>query len=573
MNSSSVYSIGDSLYKKATQFYNDYISRDQNEKLVQDMLQEINDGEIIFSKNNVCIHLNEPSYRSTSSTAACGKNCLPGYFSIKLIKCQPDSSDVNQSTKQSAKPHREVKIEETSFIENERFELENVISKDENSLDTEKNDLNSEPNRTNTQKRTSSVYLKQQETNSIKNASIEPHSPFYSMIITWISNLIFEEKPNKLTRNLSLKSTNSTNRSFSQPSKRRLKSLSNLDDHTISHTMGHNLINSRSYASDTQLNLVSKSFNTFRSRDDLISNEDSLIFQIDIKKIKSLKLFFGSQTNQNDDEFNQIKDGQLVIGTYDLQYKIFHFHNGGISRLCQFLDDWNFVFFKQKNLNSGFLSFFEHLYEESNQFGDPSESLVDFYMNKFVQLKYQKQLQHEYNNNEISCIQLYSINLPALDYLDLQNEYSTYEPLTINLQNYNQFFSSDGLLVYDFEKLKLRCFFKGCESNSRRYFWPYLLNRFSPNLTSKEKNEIKKHGEFLYLNIDEKRRNLKKDDKFYRKFIQYQSTIREDVPRTDRNNKALKGKSKQMERILLNYTLYSTRLGYTQGSSSGFFCF
>ena len=52
------------------------------------------------------------------------------------------------------------------------------------------------------------------------------------------------------------------------------------------------------------------------------------------------------------------------------------------------------------------------------------------------------------------------------------------------------------------------------------------------NLTNKEKNEIKKHGEFLYQQINQKRLNIKKEDKFYKKYIQFRSTILEDVPRT-----------------------------------------
>lgn len=89
------------------------------------------------------------------------------------------------------------------------------------------------------------------------------------------------------------------------------------------------------------------------------------------------------------------------------------------------------------------------------------------------------------------------------------------------------------MICFFFYLNTLRVFFgSGCEASCRKYFWPYLLNRFSTNLTTKAKNEIKKHGEFLYQQINQKRLNIKKEDKFYKKFIQFRSTILEDVPRT-----------------------------------------
>lgn len=599
---SSVYSIGDSLYKKATQFYNDYIlsERDQNEKTVQEMLQEINHGEIIFSKNNVCIHTNELPDQNLirTSTSSCSKNCIAGYFSIKLIKCQPDNlvdpsvDEIHLTNKKVDLIKQTNQVKETSFIEKKQFNLDKELKKDEQNDQsnnvTKSNDLNQQ-----TKKQNTSNYLKKQTES--KDESTSDSSFHYSMIITWMANSIFEEKSNKLTRNLSLKSTGSMKKSFDQ-SLRRSKSLNSLNSiginqtqhnsnhfhpnyhlhHTTSQTSSYK---SKNYASDSHLNLVSNSYNSYKCTASNRMDEDNFIFSINIKKVKSLKLFFGLQMIRNLDDDNSEhskntgKDGQLVIGNYDLQYKIFHFHNGGLSKLEKFLSDWNFVFcLNQKKFNNSILSLFESVYEEPFVVGDMNNSLLDFYMNKFVQLKNQKQIEKEYNNNNVNCIQLYTINLPALNYLDLQNEYSTYRPIAINnLDEYHQFFSPDGQMIFDLEKFKTRVFFSGVEENSRKYFYPYLLNRFSANLTSKEKNEIIKHGEFLYKNIDEKRRNIKKEDtKFYRKFNQYRNTILVDLPRTDRCNKLLQDKAKlnQMERILLNYTLYS-RIGYTQGN----FCF
>lgn len=596
MNSSSTCPTGDSsestlgsrLYKKATQLYNDYISSERTHKeRLKDMLQEINHGEIIFSKNNVCVHTNEqPRWSNSTAAGACGKNCLPGYFSIKLIKSEPHKDNRPEPANNLIRS-KESQVKETSFIIKKEFDLEQVTNEEHdgelvNGLNkanlnspTDSNDLSNQA----ASKTNSSVYLKQPASAQTKSGDHKQQSPYHSMIITWMPNLIFEEKPNQLTRNLSLRSN--TNSSHSKKH-RRSRSLNNStavqpgSNHGSHHNYPHNFhrletdSGLRSYASDFHLSLVSNSYN--RAEENTMDAEN-LIFQININQIKSLKLFFGSRMAERraDDEQeypNGGKDGQLVIGNYDLHFKIFHFHNGGLSKLEQFLADWCFVFcLKQKSFSSGLLSFFESIYEEPFVAGDVNNSLLDFYTNKFVQLKNQMQIEKEYH--DVNCIQLYTVNLPALNYLDLQNECSTYKPVGINsLEDYNKFFSKDGQLIYDFDKLKTRVFFSGVEPSSRKYFYPYLLNRFSVNLTTKEKNEIIKHGEFLYKNIDERRRRMSKDDKFYPKFVQYKQTVSVDLPRTDRCNKELQDRKtlKMMERILLNYTLYSTRIGYTQGN-------
>lgn len=466
--SSSVYSLSDSIYKKATQFYNEYISNErvQREKLVKDRLQEINHGDIIFSKNNVCIHLNEPyldSKGNSISKGACNKNCLPGYFSIKLIKCEPALNKNIELRKEDLTVNlkrQKHNVEETSFITEEKFDLDKEIenlNKEEKIKDDLLDDLNSLNLKNDLKSKSkSSNHFKRQEIDETGKNSIDQEKSVYhySMLITWIPNLIFEEKSNKLTRNLSLKPSNPSDQ---QSFRKRHKSLNNLstiqntNHHKINRQNSNNVQHLRSYSSDFQLNLNSSAY---KSTDNLTS-DDKLIFTIDIKKIKSLKLFFGSQIKSDEDQLeNSYNDGQgqLVIGNYDLQYKIFHFHNG-LNKLEQFLNEFDFIFcFKPKNSTNKFLNFFDNIYDETYMV-DGDFSVYDFYVNKFVQFK------KEYSDNNDDCqsfIKFYTIDLPALNYLDLQNEFN-YKPLSINsLDDYNQYFGPDGQLIYDFEKLKTR---------------------------------------------------------------------------------------------------------------------
>lgn len=49
---------------------------------------------------------------------------------------------------------------------------------------------------------------------------------------------------------------------------------------------------------------------------------------------RSLRLFFSDREHTC---------GQLVIASQESQYKIFHFHHGGLDKLASVFEDWNFL--------------------------------------------------------------------------------------------------------------------------------------------------------------------------------------------------------------------------------------
>ncbi len=51
-------------------------------------------------------------------------------------------------------------------------------------------------------------------------------------------------------------------------------------------------------------------------------------------QMRSLRIFFNNDSCTN---------GQLVIASRESQYKILHFHNGGLDRLSETFDDWKFL--------------------------------------------------------------------------------------------------------------------------------------------------------------------------------------------------------------------------------------
>jgi hypothetical protein len=60
------------------------------------------------------------------------------------------------------------------------------------------------------------------------------------------------------------------------------------------------------------------------------------VFSVDLGKMRSLRLFYCDDTPTTANG-----SGQLVIASCESQYKVLHFHNGGLDRLIEILNEWN----------------------------------------------------------------------------------------------------------------------------------------------------------------------------------------------------------------------------------------
>ena len=60
------------------------------------------------------------------------------------------------------------------------------------------------------------------------------------------------------------------------------------------------------------------------------------VFSVDLGKMRSLRLFYC-----DDIPSAANGSGQLVIASCESQYKVLHFHNGGLDRLIEILNEWN----------------------------------------------------------------------------------------------------------------------------------------------------------------------------------------------------------------------------------------
>lgn len=57
------------------------------------------------------------------------------------------------------------------------------------------------------------------------------------------------------------------------------------------------------------------------------------VFSVNVIDMKTVKLFYSS--------IHGMDAGQFVIGSHNNEYKVFHFHNGGLNKLAHIFDLWN----------------------------------------------------------------------------------------------------------------------------------------------------------------------------------------------------------------------------------------
>nr|XP_018901702.1 PREDICTED: TBC1 domain family member 16 [Bemisia tabaci] len=236
-------------------------------------------------------------------------------------------------------------------------------------------------------------------------------------------------------------------------------------------------------------------------------------FSVDLGEMRSLRLFFSN---------GDTSSGQLVIASRESQYKILHFHHGGLDRLAQILQEWNRL--------SNF---------------DPSSV----------------------NSSEDVPYRHFMICRPEVNKDDLHPEEGKVPILTEEL--WCNLLNEVGQLE-DPLFLRKSVFFNGLPQNLRRTVWPFLLQIYPYSSTFADRETIVQIRKLEYQEIIHRRSKLSGVNKenFMRNV---QSVIEKDVVRTDRNNPFYAGDTnpnlETMKNILLNYAVYDSSLGYLQGMS------
>ncbi|XP_014743007.1 PREDICTED: TBC1 domain family member 16 isoform X3 [Sturnus vulgaris] len=237
------------------------------------------------------------------------------------------------------------------------------------------------------------------------------------------------------------------------------------------------------------------------------------VFRVDLGQMRSLRLFFSDEA---------CTCGQLVVASRESQYKIFHFHHGGLDKLCEVFQQWKYC--TETHLKD--------------------QQLAD----------------------EKTCMQ-FSIRRPKLPSSETHPEENSSRRLDVSawLQHLNE----AGQVEEEY-KLRKAIFFGGIDISIRGEVWPFLLHYYSYESTSEEREALRLQKRKEYFEIQEKRLSMTPDEQkdFWR---QVQFTVDKDVVRTDRSNQFFRGEDnpnvETMRRILLNYAVFNPAIGYSQGMS------
>ncbi|XP_009885133.1 PREDICTED: TBC1 domain family member 16 isoform X4 [Charadrius vociferus] len=236
------------------------------------------------------------------------------------------------------------------------------------------------------------------------------------------------------------------------------------------------------------------------------------VFRVDLGQMRSLRLFFSDEA---------CTCGQLVVASRESQYKIFHFHHGGLDKLSEVFQQWKYC--TETHLK---------------------DQLTD----------------------EKTCMQ-FSIRRPKLPSSETHPEENTYKRLDVSAWLHHL---NEAGQVEEEYKLQKAIFFGGIDISIRGEVWPFLLHYYSYESTSEEREALRLRKRKEYFEIQEKRLSMTPDEQkdFWRKV---QFTVDKDVVRTDRSNQFFRGEDnpnvETMRRILLNYAVFNPTIGYSQGMS------
>ncbi|GBM29361.1 TBC1 domain family member 16 [Araneus ventricosus] len=234
------------------------------------------------------------------------------------------------------------------------------------------------------------------------------------------------------------------------------------------------------------------------------------VYSVDLSQMRSLRLFYSNK---------ECTCGQLVIASRESQYKILHFHHGGLDKLANVFEEYDFLAKSKNKVND-------------------------------------------------SCpYRQFSVCRPEVSAAECHPEEGIYS--TVDEQRWRSFMSEDGVVEDEFQ-LRKEIFFGGLDPKLHKEVWPFLLHYYSFHSTFDEREQIRNDKYIEYQAIRRKRDQMSpaEQDIFWRNI---QCTVEKDVVRTDRTHPFFAGEDNPnievMKNILLNYGFYNPKIGYTQGMS------
>lgn len=274
------------------------------------------DNEVLFCKNNVCVHpptvvrqdfdiLHHPGYLTITAKIFIDQyndvrrptlflNWIPN---TTLRKCPSELQNCKNSNKCNYSYNKQISVD--SLVSNDSLDRPNSID-----LKSTNPFLNYDEKQNDTAESLSSEESDKMSTNDIININVEIANPEIEIISTPDSGKDFSEEKFCFSRSESIHSTDSQHPQWmSTPEFLALQ---------------HNLNFPDSNNSSPILN--AKHPHKCRR------------FNVDLSQMRSLRLFFNDAN---------CTCGQLVVASRESQYKILHFHHGGLDHLAQVLHQWH----------------------------------------------------------------------------------------------------------------------------------------------------------------------------------------------------------------------------------------
>lgn len=236
------------------------------------------------------------------------------------------------------------------------------------------------------------------------------------------------------------------------------------------------------------------------------------VFCVDLGLMKSLRLFYSN---------DECTCGQLVVASRESQYKIFHFYHGGLDKLAEVLNDWN-------------------LFNEAK-------------------------MKHKLPSSQSKLFQVVRPKLP-----DGQGHPEEGYHSLVTTAAWQAHMNDHGQIC---DELTLRrdIFFGGLDTSLRQHVWPFLLDYFPFESTYEERDLIRRQRHVEYYSTISKIRQLMTSEEKERFWRATQNIVEKDVVRTDRLHPYYAGDDNpnvdMLKEILLNYAAAHPKLGYSQGMS------
>ncbi|KAK6169034.1 hypothetical protein SNE40_020163 [Patella caerulea] len=274
-----------------------------------------------------------------------------------------------------------------------------------------------------------------------------------------------------------------------------------------------NSLSTSSAGSITTYNMTfpenSVSYSNYRKERKSAKEQVCGVFSVDLGQMRSLRLFYSD---------NECTQGQVVIASPESQYKILHFHSGGLDKLAEIFEQWN-LFRKSQTKDS------------------------DTPYRQFLVMK------------------------PQVTDDQCHPEEGVYPRVTEDV--WQSHMMDDGIIEDDYQ-LRKAVFFGGLDPLLRHEAWPFLLKFYPFHSTFEEREKIRNDKYIEYQNIRKQRESMNEKDaeRFWRAI---QCTVEKDVVRTDRSHRYFRGENNPnieiLKNILLNYATAHPQMGYTQGMS------